>query len=145
MSHLWTKHICIESPLKHLPIDSTLTLSVLTLDFTLLPLVSHFSILEKLCHLLCHRLWVITILQVVLPVSLLVSCFCSKVVIAWVSFYVDPFYESSLSYTVSVWSLAYVSSTHSGSVLMLDDVGCINALLPTVSPHRLQLIIWNRD
>ena len=97
MSRLWTKHICIKSPLKHLPVVSTLTFSVLTPKFILLPLVSHFSILQKLCHLLCHRLRVITILQVMLPMSLLVSCFCSKTVITWVSFYVDPSYESSLS------------------------------------------------
>ena len=57
--------------------------------------ISHFSISEKLC----HRLQVIIVLQVVFPVSLLVSCYCSNVVITWVSFYVDPLYESNLSWT----------------------------------------------
>ena len=43
MSCLWTKHICIESPLKHLPIFNTLTSSVMTPEFVLLPSVSHFQ------------------------------------------------------------------------------------------------------
>ena len=58
--------------------------------------LSFLTFMEKLCHPLCHCLRVITILQVVLPVSLFVSCFHSKDVITWVSFYVHLSYESSL-------------------------------------------------
>ena len=52
MSRLWTKKICIKPPLKHLPIVSTLTFSVMTLEFILLPLVSHFPFWRS--HVTCY-------------------------------------------------------------------------------------------
>ena len=141
MSHLWTKHICIESPLKHLPIVSTLTFLVLTPEFILLPLGFRLSISKKpfiayesslFCKLCCPcHFWCHAFVQRML-LSVLVLC--------W------PF-SLSLAYLeqMSVWSISYVLSAHSGLVLVLDVVGYINALLPMVSPHWLQLIIWDWD
>ena len=67
MSHLWTKHIRIESPLKHLLVISTLTFSVLTPEFILLPLVSRFSIFWEAMSYAMSSLRVITVCKSCYP------------------------------------------------------------------------------
>ena len=129
------------SATSHSPVVSTLTFLALTPKFILLPPRFLLSISEKpiiayesslFCKLCCPcHFWCRAFVQrMLLPTS-----------ISMLTFSMSPAYLEQ----VSVWSLSYVSSVHYGSVLVLDDVGCINALLPTLSPHRLQLIIWDRD
>ena len=137
----WVSFEQSTSTMSQSSVVSTLTFPVLTPEFILLPPRFRLSISEKPiiayksslfcklccpCHFWCHAF--VQRMLLPMPISMLT-------------------FSMSLAYLqqVSVWSISYVLSTHSGSVLMLDDVGCINALLPMVSPHRLQLIIWDRD
>ena len=134
MSRLWTNHICNESVVnRQYPYISSLDPRV----YTPPPWISFVHFREA-----NHCLWVITILQVVLPVSLLVLCFRSKVVITRVSFYVDLLHESNLSWTCvnMIFILCLISSFWFGA-----RVGCCgmhqcppsNGLAPSTSAHYL--------
>ena len=112
---------------------STLPFSVFTPEFSSCPSQKSLSLLLKsslFCKLCCpYHFWCHAFVQrLLLPAS-----------VSILTFSMSPTYLEQ----VWVWSLSYVSSAHSGSMLVLDDVGCINALLSTVSPHQLHRIIWD--
>ena len=124
------------SAMSHSSVVSTLTFLVLTLEFILLLSISEKSVIayksSLLCKLCCScHFWCRAFVQRMLLPAL----------VSMLTFSMSPTYLEQ----VLVWSLSYVSSSHSSLVLVLDDEGCINALLPTVLPHRLQLVIWDRD
>ena len=136
MSRLWTKHICNESLVSH---QYPYIFSLDPIVYTPPPWISfvHFGEAN-------HCLWVITVLQVVLPMSVLVSCFCSKVVITHVSFYVELLHESNQSWTsVSmILTLCLISSFWFGARVGwcgMHQCPPSNGLAPSTSTHYLGL------
>ena len=145
MSRLWTRHICIESPLKHLPVVSTRTSSVMTPYFILLPLVSHFQHWWRsyaTCYVITYES--LLLCKLCCPCHFCVmllfkGCYHLSQFLCWPSLWAQPILNS----VSMIFVLCLISSFWFGA-----HVGwCgMHQCPPSNSlPHWLQLIIWDRD